>query len=154
MVISFFSNISHHHFTFFSSRWSFNCCMILQWLTCSPTCLQSYGTTTLRRMTRWARGLAIPRADGHLLRWFLCGAPGRAVAPLSRRGTGWDGETHMCVVPGNSTMNGWRNLFVVMTYRMRPPSAFSWEAWPWLNSMVYGRYNELVFMGFTNQLNT
>ena len=111
MVISFYRNILHHHFTkfrdghiifqkhftssfHFFSRWSFNCCMILQWLTCSPTCLQSSGTTTLRRMTRWTRGRAIPRADGHLLRWFLCGAPGRAVAPLSRRGTGWD--PHVC----------------------------------------------------------
>ena len=32
------------------------------------------------------------------------------------------------------------------------PVEGEWKTWKkWLNSMVYGRYNELVFMGFINQ---
>ena len=36
---------------------------------------------------------------------------------------------------------------VYMTGRGKKSSSRSVEIWLWLNSMVYGRYNELVFMG-------
>ena len=65
--------------------------------------------------------------------------------PKSQPGKTW--QNHIC--------NMFSDRFLSKVYRMGPPVDSVQLVYKWLNSMVYGRYNELVFMGiiswFINQ---